>query len=76
MMQQNLMDSQGLSHDFRSGKHMGLYCVKYDQKNGVIADLEKIMTLYGEKKIITYPEEDQCTRARFLRLGEDEECAA
>jgi len=29
---------------------MGLYCVKYDQKNGVIADLEKIICHFMERK--------------------------
>ena len=39
---QKLVDSQGPSYYFGSRKHMDLYCVEYDQENGVISDLEKI----------------------------------
>jgi hypothetical protein len=40
---QNAADSQGLSHNVRSCKHIDLYCVENEQENGVISDLEKVI---------------------------------
>jgi hypothetical protein len=47
------MDSQGLSHDFGSRKHMNLYRVENEQENRIISDL-KIICHRTERKI-RYP---------------------
>ena len=56
---QNMMGSQESSHDFGSCQRMDLYCVEYEQENGVISDLHRMICQQAKKKkVVTHPEED------------------
>jgi hypothetical protein len=50
MIWQNPMHSQGLSHNCRNRKYMGLYGIEHDQEKGVISDLAKIICQRKEKE--------------------------